>query len=519
MKKSYAEIVLDCLFEKCKTDNSISLNQVFEYVQKIDKKITLHKVRYATTNFKKIGLFTTSKPAVYELDRSKIETFYKDFKNGAAFLWGRKDEIGNKKIRYKNQLSDVRVTSKMFTARAIIAMQNSPFTSFDIGEIAEKLKLDTNRKAIKNLTEKYKDCFKEIGKVGQFSKYVPTARFFERFSNEKPYYINLFPEKMEVIKKAFAVKKIDLKKKKNCPDIQTAESEPAAEPTPPETKCDQAPQVLKPFRPQFVIKAIFAAYNKPLAAPDIEAIAERYGRKIGRGTVLWYVSGKSKQIVKNGQRGRAPLYSPNEKFFKDNAQLMEKFIEILPDKKDAIITRFNLFGETTGRAALDLENGAPADQAPAGKVQAGAQDEIETGPQDEIAAQDIQDDLEVIGAANVGASILAYISKLQKRAKQQPDLEPSEAEQIKSKYQDAQQTIIYLRDQIQSLENSVKNLKQMVETGNKTIIELNHENSVLKNAFEDVKQKGMKSTFRVSEVARITSIVKRGQGAGNQHKR
>lgn len=550
MHKPYIEMTLDFFVDRIKKADKTTLAQLEDYVKKIGHNATNKQLRDAISNYNRLNLIDYIAPGLYQLNKDKIVDFYDKFKKGLVVLWCRPD-IGQEK-RLEPDFATRRNTM-MFKARAIIAAHAMPFTSYEVYEIAKKHKIKMNKKAVKNLTAKYNDCFKVIGKVDYFSIYMLSDKFFETFEMEKDIYIDMFPKRKKVIEQLFETRMvrkdsglidsaIDFKKltietpadqppaNEKPAEAKTIEAKPADE-TPAEEKAmeakpadetpaDQPPADEKPaeaieaagdidksagkmakkIRSHLVIKAVFAAYQKPLTAPDVEKIALKYGHKVSRAAIIYYVGNKNKQIIKDGKRGRAPLYSPAEKFFEDNAPNIDLFLTILPDKKSNILSRFNMFG---GNAPAIEKQEVPADP-PA------VADENR-----QLAESHDDDDLNMVDAANVGASILAYVAALQKKIKSKAAIDPGEVDQIRYKYEDSKQTVIGLRSEVQSLNLTIKNLKGIIEKNNQRLIDLNHELSVLKNATQP-ENKPVRSKFKVSEVARITTIVKRNQAANGQ---
>lgn len=113
------------------------------------------------------------------------------------------------------------------------------------------------------------------------------------------------------------------------------------------------------------------------------------------------------------------------------------------------------------------------------------------------------DEIEAIEAAQVGAAIIAYVRKLQKQ-QSKTDIGKQQA-----KIEDQAQTIINQQNQINDIKGQLSKLQKMYETQNKKLIELNHNLETEKKKNDDLKTiKSPTSSFKVSDVARITKLVK-----------
>lgn len=365
-------------------------------------------------------------------------------------------------------------TAATIRVRAIYSIQNELKTLRELELIAREHSFDVTTKDFRNVYERNHNCFL-VQKNGRILNLKVNAKWFEKFRHEIEDYISLLPTHEDTIKKAFGILSTEQKQE----NIS-------------EENASDTIQEFHKFRPKIVYSAIFAAYEKPLAVIDVYNIAINRGFNIKHPTIGFFFSKYKDQVIECGYRANAKLFNPSELFFKKNLRYLDKFIEALPDKREQLVKNFSkhvilpaIYGNVKEEKPVsELENNTPVNE------------NIEVIENDEM-----------IDAANVGIAILAYIKELKKNRLK----DPQEVLELQHKYDDALKTIMQKNDQILSLQGQVKKLAGIIESNNKKIIDLNHRVGVLSNRADG--EKNVEPTkFKMSEVAKITKLVKGGNG-------
>lgn len=362
----------------------------------------------------------------------------------------------------KQMAVKVEVTATM-RVRAILALQTGVYNWAGVKKSSEQLGFKINNKAFSNNFTRFPECFKKKGK-GISRTICNTKTFYKKFEHELPAYIQFLPDKEEQLKSAFGM----------------SSDKPIEEET-------SRTNNIK-IRPKIVYCAILAAYEKPLSVTDIHNISIKRGFDVKKPTIGFFMSTKKDQIIKDGYRGNAALFKPLEAFFKSNIRYLDDFIEALPDKKVQIIKNFRQHVILPERYK-DIKPEEP-------QAHPAAENQQLLSPETE------NQETDMIDAANVGAAIIAYINKLRK-ARNTKDYDD-----LKHRNDNYRQTIINQTNEINNLNYQLDKLRKNVDDSNQRIIELNHQVSVLKNKLIE-EQKALPGTFKMSDVARITKVIKR----------
>lgn len=367
---------------------------------------------------------------------------------------------------------------------AILTAFNGPHSAPQVVETANRygypLRLDTLRYFMRINEGRFT---KLVSRSGGVTFYEMTNDFYETQKIEKHYNtsIALLPDKREAIMKRLKLNENDIEHV----DLNALK-----------TKKIENPEKHQNISPKIIYCAILTAYNKPLSAYDIVTIAEKRGYKLNVATIGIFFR-KHTELVKyegKGTFGRM-CYTIKPEFLYKHKHKMDKFIEILPYKKDAIIERFKLIEPKPEVETIEPELNEFIEPA-----------ENETGDiHSAESAHDFEEkDIEnYIDAANVGRAILSYIEKL-KGAKPQS---VKDHDALQAKYSDAQQTIINQKNEINGLNYQIDKLKRMVEDNNDKLIKLTHELSRFKNE-KMTENKPENGKFKMSEVARIATLIK-----------
>lgn len=506
MSKKYIEIVLDFMNEKAKVDNAFIIEEIKEYALKINRELTKIQIKNSLYNFVKLSLIESKGDEVYYLNVDRITAFFEQYKNGLVPIWRKKKSSINEnkiEIEYKNitELPEQYKNNQAFHVRAMLAAFPGPFSTKRLLELAKEIGFNyIPRKTFENIRQHLKGSFDLKGLDDNVQLFALNCNFYKKFKKEKGLYLLVFPDREDFINSSFAMA-LDEQKTIGSSDDQNASKEPEEEQV---VKTESKDRPINDSSPRYIIAAIFAAYERSLSIRDIIRIASNFGYQVKYGTVNSYCSKhKAKYLIITGKRSSQHLYSPCELFFENYSDKIDHLVEILPEKKDKIKARFNVFFQSEPIVEKIEEDNAKIDQAAI----------VDT----EEEAYSNENEGEYVEAARVGASIIKYIRTLQMKLKKR-DEDPTELNELKDKLEQSQLYNISLKNENQNLEYQIEKLKGMLETSNEKLIALNHQLSVLKNRRQNEKEP-LPTKFSLSELARVTRFVKDSRSNGKIMKR
>jgi hypothetical protein len=367
--------------------------------------------------------------------------------------------------------------------RAIFAAHNQTLLINKILEIA------ADKFPEKNITYKSVHAFlwlrKELFNVypghNKYKFYGPNGVFFKRYVNEVEHYKKLFPEKAVLISDRFA-----RAKKNGCdqggPDI-----------------IQGGPDIIDDVEltRATVVRAILAAYEKPLTYKNISRLAARFGYEVKVSYLYAFRNTYAKFLDRVDKGMKALFIKANDQFFKEYAHEIEYYVDLLKNRKEQIYSRFNAHVPELAKAHEKAHHeDFDDDQAPA----------------EDKAAEVVEDIEQEVSAADVGASIIAYVDKLKTALKKR--------QAVDVVMRDEKEHIKALNDKIISLKNERTNLttqneKQaaIIKSKDKSLSNLESELALKANQISKLEIKleravAGRSTFKMSEVANISSLLK-----------
>lgn len=472
---NYIAEVLYALDELSKEKSEASIKEIRS---RLKRNITDRQLNQSLHNFRRrqLNLIERIEFNYYKLNRVVIEDVLKRYEAGTFKLWY--DSKGQDKINKGGRSAIISRKSKtgfvsnLNQARAIVmyhaSISKDPMTSKQYRELGESLGISIPRKTFSNIWIQSKDQF-HIGKIDGQIFYYPNEFFMEKHVPNKDYFESIIGKSIDMEAFETNEKQIELKGKYTCGDIAGA---------------------------------ILAAYEKPLTTENIINIAASKGFDMNYKSLYAALTIGNLGYFRKGMKiGKENTFLATQKFFENVDRNI--LIKILPDKADKINTRYNrIIGPLPEENSPSSEISAePAD------LQTAENTEQKTAPAEISAEENAQEQAsnELIEAANVGASIIAYINKLKKRNQQ---TDPTEFEALKEKSEDQSRTILNQRNQIHSFQGQIEKLKGIVENQNENIKNLTHLLGNARMELEELKAKKMPATFNLGEVARITRVVK-----------
>lgn len=435
---------------------------------KASMKPSKAQVGMAIKNFE--YLYLVKKPGIgkLQINSTKLGDFLKRVLKKERGVWATKKEVaeyrakhlkpkavkGNKQPAPRKPTTD----SDALIVRAICAAHNRVLSKPDIKKIAkEVLNKELATGAARNCIFQHAACFNRFDSGTRFTLYGPTNEFFAKFDHEKELYIELFPDKKELILSRF-----ESPKAHRLPDASEA-------------------------RPVQILRAVFAAYEKELTLKNVVVLAEKAGHPIKLGSIRWWVNNHKDLFHNHGTKGmREIFWSANEDFFKQYINEIEIYQSLFRDRSDKILGRFNSF----------IPKETKAHEVAHGIVEPSeAKEEEALDPESE----------EEISAADVGASILAYVVKLKRELRKKTD-ENGLSENGHKKIGDLQSTIIGLRQERNDAIFEKEKLKSIIEEKDRRINAIKEQLGKLEAKLE--RMRIPKETFKLKDVAHITRLVK-----------
>jgi hypothetical protein len=149
-------------------------------------------------------------------------------------------------------------------------------------------------------------------------------------------------------------------------------------------KSSAMPVGLRPTKksiPVDAVRAIFAAYEKPLTTKDVVQIGQKYGLPIDAGTVIRYTQRNRAELIEDPLKvGKFKRFIASPRLFSDNAAKIVRLVDMIPQREKMILSRFNTYAagqiDQLNKAKEQQTNGqtpGPQDKAkrPAGTAAAG----------------------------------------------------------------------------------------------------------------------------------------------------
>jgi hypothetical protein len=455
--KNYIQAVLYCLANHSK--KQISYEEIEKALSDGGLQVKTAQIQSAMTNFKQLNLISSAGRKVYNLDEKALTDFAQKFIKGKIHIWAPKPGYdGAKKGRRKNGPAE----SHSMIARAIFAAHKKVLSLADVCTIAaEKLGIkDFSQKAASNFIYRNTRLFNSFSGEGRAKLYGPSHVFFSTFVHEKQNYIDLFPDQKAIIDERF-----------------DGQPDPAGSPMP---------------KRVHVVQAILTGYKKPLTLKNIAALATRAGYEVTVNYLYWFKRQHQNTLQVTDKGIKNKFYSPNNSFYKVHADKIDLFCEILPERKSEILARFNTHEPGLVKA----------------HEKAHAEDFDKDQPTAEVEA--IEDE---ISAADVGASIIAYVAKLKEALKAKSHDNAAKRDEM-AHVKSLNDQVLGLKNERNSLLTENQKIKAIATSKENRIRELTAK--VSKQAAHIAKleegidrAKAGRSSFSMGEVAKITTLVKK----------
>ena len=512
-QKTPIELVFEKLVELAENnETNVTLDDMRHYFK--EQPSVENKIIACLSNFKRLKILNSvpHAPGLYVIIKDAILPFNDLFKQGKVKLWyNSKGQHKTKtkspympqekkcptKSQYHNRFkgSCAKIGKKFpdipkkfsnsaqFYARAAVACQTDLFSNREITDFCNSNGISIEQKDFSNLMTRQSRLFKRP----ETFKYIPNKIFWKKFLKEKEYFKIVFPDFSEIIEENFNHQ--DLENRISKKDSRT------------------------------VIKAVSIAYKKSLSIADYLGIFEFRRFNISEAKIRDFIRENNEIFKIAHHEGKQTFYDIKvDNFFSFNEENIDHFCNLLPDRANIIKERYHLWkvnqrsdtednqsSEKSTQEATDESLQAPSDvESVANEVQLKNEEEI---TENDAQASPSEDDQEAIDMANVGASIIAYVNQLKKESKL--STQSSEYLQLKGKYENISAVAINARNETQSLQGQIEKLKGIIETQNEKIRELAHKLSVAENKASVVpKVKPIDGTFKMSEVTRITRLIK-----------
>jgi hypothetical protein len=525
--KNYIEAVLFYLANG--QDGQRTIQKVSTEIIRLKEEITRQQIMSAFSNFKRMKIIDQLGKGHYYIDAEKARAFAKEYieANGRLSIWN--TPKGKARVASNN-------TRLIDTARAIFAAYEKPLSFRDVVNIAKRYDLKLSYGSASML--KYRDGGKELKtdplKNGQAMRFTVTPDFYSKNASKINYFVSLLPHRKNIILAHFNRHVPELVKK------YFADSQESARiiPEPKEIK-DKAPPATMPikFMAVDITRAIVAAYDGPLSVKAIRELAAQHDYRLKKSIVGWYRNNKAIELENvSGTDCKVYLYEPSGFFWQTNLPRLALFIDILPSRKNYLIERFKknlppgVVDGFTAKENINIEDPAiDEDRPPIGKPllvnirekeSTGAQ-ESASPPEDQQAAigiqsaetsEDVSEDINAVDAANVGASILAYLNKLKSELRTVKQASVSDSDQgtiaeLNKKVESLASSLVGMKAERNNAQFQVTKMEKIIEekdrrlTGkDKRIEELERK---LENAHNHIPK-----TFKLSEVARMTNLIK-----------
>lgn len=476
--ESYGEAILYCLANHGNGKIHV-VDEIEPALQAGGYDFNRQKVTSVISNFKKIGLLKKIKLYQFLIDRDAAFALADNYSKGKCGLWFNEKKtsglISGTLDQYK------RANSNAFYARAIFAAYNKVLSIAEIINIATaKFGVDNiSKKSIQMFIWNNKEVF-NIFKSGEAHKlYGPNPLFFKRFKSEIGYYKEVFPEKADVIENRYAM---------------AIENNKTVENKSVDFKLSRV----------LVVRAILAAYQKPLTYKNISRLAARFGYEVNV-PYMYSFKNKFNDFLETVDKGmRAIFIRANDKFFKEFVHEIDIYVDLLENRKDQIYARFNQQEPGLAKAHEDAHR-KTFDEGPA------PDDEKATA----LVAPEEEEDAEQVSAADVGASIIAYVDKLKcalKKRQDATDTARDEKEHVRSLHE----KILELQNERTALTTKSEKQAAIITSKDQALKRLESELSlkamqISKLEIKLEKAAAGKTKFTLGEVASITTLVK-GKG-------
>lgn len=470
--KRYVDAVL-FYFAICDADQ-VKRKDMMQALKNGAIEFTNNQINSAVGNFKRLKLISKGDPGMYSLNRQALIDFTNRYIDGKTYIWAPKP---NQKSTRKGGRARGHADSTSLVTRAIFAAFNKVMSLQEIAEHAQKeLGLDRySHKSAQNFIYNNSELFNAYPSGNRFKLYGPRPEFFSSYKKEMLAYIRFFPNKEKQIKARFN-------------GVPTAEK----------SHDDELPL---PVKKAEIVMAILAAYRKPLTLKNITRLAERNGHDISVNYLHWFKNNHVEMLTVTDKGYRSKFYSANPAFFRDNVASIEKFVEILPDKKTQIYEAFNMH-EPEQAKAHEKAHADDFDKQPTA---------TETTPADMHESTDALE--QEVSAADVGASIIAYVVKLKEalhKKRNEETIARDEKEHVKS----LNSRIMGLTNERNGLLTENDKIKAICTSKENRIRELTAQVSKLTAQVATLEEKlsratAGKSKFNMQEVAKITTLVKR----------
>jgi hypothetical protein len=449
----------------------ITSGKVVDLATKAHTKPSKAQVTAAMNNFTYLYVVKKISPGNYQINSTALNDILKKVLAKNRGVWASKEEVAEYRAKHpktkkpqkakgntRPEPRKATIDSDALIIRAIFAAFNRVLSKPDISKLArEKLDKVLAAGAARNILFQHAECFNRFESGTRYTLYGPNSNFFAKFIGEKDLYVELFPDKKDIILKRFENPKAPL-----------------------------APDLTGALTVQ-ILRAVFAAYEKELTLKNVVAIAEKAGYQIKLASIRSWVNKHRELFHNHGTKGmREIFWSANESFFKQYLGEIEIYQSLFKDKADTILGRFNSF----------IPEETKAHEMAHGYVEPSEPKEDETF--------DIEPD-EEISAADVGASILAYVVKLKRELRKQK-AGHGISENGHKKIGDLQSTIIGLRQERNDVIFENNKLKSIVNEKDRRINAMKEQLGKLEAKLE--RMKAPKETFKLKDVAHITRLVK-----------
>lgn len=240
---------------------------------------------------------------------------------------------------------------QILIARALmVTFEYESFTTSNLIAHSIKLGITIDRKAFNNNLTAHRDFFEinsepNIRSSSKRYKFKPS--FFKRFIGEKEIYLEILPDHKDIIEKRFEG------------------IEPEKEATPRRVVATNSQIVKSGIAPAMIYRAILTAFEGTFTGPQIVKIAKDYGYELRLDTTGHFLrTNEGKYTNRIGNTGNIPVYEVTEKFleWQIEERAFDHFVEILPDRRNAIIKRLGL--EEGDIKPVEVKSSAPKPKQP-----------------------------------------------------------------------------------------------------------------------------------------------------------
>lgn len=492
---SYLESIAFYLINK---PEPVTLDDLGRQLQDLGHPVEVKKLKIGIANFSRMNLVKNIRRGTYQTDPAKLGPFLESYLKGTGGLWHKRTPMKHQKSTRRQ--SRPKRSESLDSIRAILAAYVKPLSIKDIQHIAHTYGLKTTYWSIKRFIYYYPDEIMEDPlKDGKWKRYNASPLLFSSNAHSIGVFLDLFPQKEKEIISRFNSHVADLVEK---PLKQRAEA------------IAKAQQMVEPRKVDFsqveIVRAIYAAHDMSLCGPDIKRIAAENGLPIAGKAVSNFGFTHKEEVITTDTKGVHIYKLASPILFEKNGKSLGKMIEILPAFKDKIINNFAAHVPAAVADYIDIEKDRarfpvavekdqdakpPEDKAPA----------AESGPTEPAPEEN---DPDMIDAALVGGSIIAYTNRLKRELKIAKANAPQEdVAELKKKVESLSDALVTTRASANNYKFQVEKLEKIIDEKDRRLNQKTKRIEDLENKLA-LQHRAMPGTFKINEVARVTRLIK-----------